>query len=367
VGQNITDWSKSGQTPTGYLESNQTNTGYFKYQSSSSEDAFSAVTTAYAVIALAGKTLPLKIAFQVSKFPFRIEGKSNTVCAGEAEGPTALDIVKNASQICGFTYHIAATSFGPYLDRISDDAAAGLIGWIYLVNFSAPSVGAADYVLKPGDSVLWFYGDYNWKPSRLLLSGTEINSGQSSTATVEYFDSNSWIALTDAQVKFGTDQIVTNGSGQASVTAADGFYQVFAEKDGFIRSNSVLLKIGNPSSTQVSLQLNVVKGQVKGSTISFTVDPSSLDFGNLSAGQSNSKTLTVTNTGTTNITMEDAVSGDDIFISNLKLDNASWQSFHKNVATSQVENVNAGITVPVNYAGGEGSKKGSITFWAVAQ
>jgi hypothetical protein len=58
---NLADWSKSGHAPSGYLESNQDQSGFFKYQSDSVEDSFSATTTAYTVIALSGKTLPLSI------------------------------------------------------------------------------------------------------------------------------------------------------------------------------------------------------------------------------------------------------------------------------------------------------------------
>ena len=61
TGNDLADWTKSDHSPTGYLESNQIGDGYFQYQFGSGEDAFSAATTAYAVIALAGKTLPLHI------------------------------------------------------------------------------------------------------------------------------------------------------------------------------------------------------------------------------------------------------------------------------------------------------------------
>ena len=58
---NPDDWTKPNGSPTSYLESNQVATGFFKYQSISTEDSFSATTTAYAVMALNGKTLPLNI------------------------------------------------------------------------------------------------------------------------------------------------------------------------------------------------------------------------------------------------------------------------------------------------------------------
>jgi len=81
---------------------------FFEYQAGSGEDGFSPITTAYAVIALQDKSLPINIfsGAPAELFDFRIEGSLEQVCAGKAAGPTALDIVKNASSLCGFTYEI---------------------------------------------------------------------------------------------------------------------------------------------------------------------------------------------------------------------------------------------------------------------
>ena len=162
VGISPSSVSKDGKSPNSYLEKNQAPSGYYKYQESSSEDTFSAITTSYAVIALSGRTLPTKTitAPQPSeKYTFRIEGKDETVCSGTVSAVTALDIVKNAKDQCGYSYTINETSFGPYLKKINDDEASGLIGWLYLVNSTSPDKGASDYQLKSGDSVVWYYGD----------------------------------------------------------------------------------------------------------------------------------------------------------------------------------------------------------------
>lgn len=365
AGVDQASWAKNGKTPVQYLESNQDNSGFFRYQSGSGEDAFSATTTAYAVIALSGKTLPIKVTSSTPKFNFRIEGKANTVCSGEVEGPTALDIVKNASLLCGFSYHIQSTSFGPYLDQIGDDLAEGLIGWLYLVNFISPPVGAVDYTLKPNDTVLWFYGDYDWKPTRLSLSQTVIESTASSTAKLEYFDAFTWSDLSDAKVYFSTQATTTDVAGQAVISTTDGYYKVFAEKEGFIRSNSVLLKIGNPTGNKTDLKVVVEKGKVEGAIISFLVDQSSLDFGNLKPGSSATKTLSIKNTGNTNLAVEGVVEGDTLFVENLSLDSASWRSFKKAVNAKESENINASLNIPVSYPN-PGTKTASITFWASA-
>ncbi len=363
---NPSTWTKSTNTPTTYLESTQAQSGYFGYQAGSAEDAFSATTTAYAVIALSGNTLPLHIISKTPTFEYRIEGKDSTVCSGRAEGPTALDVVEQASTQCGFTYHIAETSFGPYLDQIGDDTAAGLIGWLYLINYTSPSVGAAEYELQSGDSLLWYYGDFNWKPSRLSLSSDQIDSGGSTTATVEYLGDSGWTKLPDAKVFYGTSNLNSDSDGHAIITAPDGYYKVFAEKTGYIRSNGILLTVGTPTGNEVALKANFTMG-VLDANISFIVDPSSIDFGTVKPGDNSSKNFSIKNTGTVNVTVEGAIEGDNLFKDNLKFDDESWESFQKRVTVDQTQPVTAQLSIPSNYSSSEGLKSGSITFWAVGE
>lgn len=358
-------WVKNGNTPAQYLESNQDSVGFFRHQTGSAEDAFSANTTAYAVIALSGKTLPLKVATTSPTFNFRIEGKSNTVCSGKVAGPTALDIVKNASFLCGFSYHIQSTSFGSYLDQIGDDKAEGQIGWLYLVNSISPSIGAADYILKANDLILWFYGDYNWKPTRLSLDQIAVNTGGTVIAKLEYFDDNTWSVFSEAKVYIGAQIATTDASGRASISMPDGYYKIFAENDGFIRSNGELLKVGNPSDNKTELKVVVEKGKVEGTIISFLVDQSRLDFGNLKPGLSATKTLSIKNTGDTDLAVEGLVVGDALFVENLSLDSVSWRNFKKAVNVEKSESINLDLSIPADYTN-VGTKTATITFWVSA-
>jgi hypothetical protein len=370
-------WSKNGNTPKAYLESNQTAAGYFKYQADSNEDAFSATTTGYAAIALAGKFLPVKTLSGTTNqpiFDFRIEGSSDTVCTGKAAGPTALDIVKNASNQCGFTFTIQSTSFGPYLEQINNDKAAGLLGWIYHVNFISPDVGAADYQLTTGDQVLWYYGDFNWKPTRLSVSPTTVSSGASTQATAEFFTNNSWSPLAEATINVGASQTTTDGGGKASVTASDGFYKLVAEKVGFVRSNRVLVKFGNPTTGNVSLSANVQAGAVAGDddgggdggSISFIVDQSSIDFGTIQPGSTTTKEVALKNSGTSTIRVESNVEGDSLFKDNLLIGSGSWRSFGTTLNGGQNQITPLTLKVPNSY-NETGNKSGQIIFWAMAQ
>ena len=374
LGINPGTWDKSGNNPTTYLNGNQAAGGYFSYQPGFSEDAFSAVTTAYAVIALSGKTLPLHIfSAPLEEFLFRIEGNAEQICAGKVPGPTALDIVKNAALICGFAYHISDTSFGPYLDQIGSDTAQGLIGWLYLVNNLSPSVGADNYVLETGDEVLWYYGDYRWLPTRLTLDDTEISAGASATAKVEVFENGAFRALEGATVYYGANSIQTNSNGEAALTPNAGFYQIYAEKDGYVRTNKALFQVGNPESENVNLSVTVNAGQVGGETeeppqtISFTVNPSNIDFGTLNKGQNASRDLAILNNGTTNLSIETVVSGDDLFKQNLKVGDAIWSQYETDLAAGADTQTQAVLSVPTFYSGGSGEKNGILTFWATAQ
>jgi len=364
---------KSDNTPISYLESNQSDLGFFKYQSNSTEeDSFSVVTTAYAVIALQGKKLPLNIVADDTskKFSFRIEGSEETVCLGEVEGPTALDIVKNAKSICGFTYEIKDTDWGPYLKRINNDEAGGESGWLYFVNNISPSVGAASYELQSGDSVLWYYGGFEWQPTRLSLSAEQIDTNQSMTATVEILSDSSWLPLADASVYFGVDTIVTGTNGEVGISLQDGFYKVYAQKQGYIRSNSILLKVGQGVSSSVDLTVTVGDGgggDDSKDIISFIVDTDNLDFGELDPGSSVSKNITISNNGSSNIHMEALVEGDSLFTENLDLDNVSWKNFETDIAQSDSQIVDVELSIPAGYSDGSGAKSAQLTFWAIAQ
>ena len=364
---------KSGNTPISYLESNQSDQGFFKYQNDSvEEDSFSVVTTAYAVIALQGKKLPLNIVADDTseKFSFRIEGSEETVCLGEAIGPTALDIVKNAKNICGFTYEIKDTDWGPYLKRINNDEAGGESGWLYFVNNISPSVGAASYELQSGDSVLWYYGGFEWQPTRLLLSAEQIDTNQSVTATIEILSDSSWLPLADTSVYFGVDTIVTGTNGEVGISLQDGFYKVYAQKQGYIRSNSILLKVGQGVSSSVDLTVIVGDGDGGDDSkdmISFIIDTDNLDFGELDPGSSASKNITISNNGSSNIHMEALVIGSSLFTENLNLDSVSWKNFETDISQSGDQVVDVELSIPAGYSDGIGAKSAQLTFWAIAQ
>lgn len=372
LGISHSSWSKDGHSPADYLEANQTTAGYFSYQNGTAEDSFSPITTAYAAIALAGKFLPLPPLSQpaLETFDFRIEGAENQVCSGQAQGPTALAVIENASGPCGFSYHIKQASFGKYLDQINNDVASGQSGWMYLVNNSSPDVGAADYTLKQGDEVLWYFGDFGWKPTRLSANTEKTSGGGSIQTKTEYYNNGSWQALNQATITFGALSLLTDSSGNATLSAPDGFYKTSAGKPGYIRSNQILLQFGDPSTSAVNLVADIGSGQVQGtstkpSTISFTVNATSLDFGNVKPGTAVNKTLTISNNGTVGLNLAGVVAGDRAFVDYLNINGKTWQKFSTNLSAGQNEEQTLKLSIPSGYSGASGKKTGQLIFWAM--
>jgi hypothetical protein len=94
----------------------------------------------------------------------RVEGKSQTIFGAtqpRASATTALGALESASIGGEFYYHVQVTGFGPYVDHIGRNAAAGFGGWAFKVNGASPPVGADQVAVKDGDVVLWYWADFS--------------------------------------------------------------------------------------------------------------------------------------------------------------------------------------------------------------
>jgi hypothetical protein len=79
----------------------------------------------------------------------------------ELAQPTALGALEAASRAGEFFYRIRSFSFGPYVDQIGRYAGSDASGWVYKVNGVSPPVGAGEYVVREGDTVLWYYARFS--------------------------------------------------------------------------------------------------------------------------------------------------------------------------------------------------------------
>jgi len=97
----------------------------------------------------------------------RVEGLTDTMVEGSAQGATALEVVKKVLAQKGIAYNTTTSSWGEYISEIGglkeNDVAAGT-GWMYYVkNKSAvisPDSGIDTYVPKNGDEIVLYFTDF---------------------------------------------------------------------------------------------------------------------------------------------------------------------------------------------------------------
>jgi Domain of unknown function (DUF4430) len=88
---------------------------------------------------------------------------------------TPFGALERASQRGEIWYEVTSTSFGPYVSQIGRTAPSGPTGWVYKVNGVSPPVGAVDYELHDGDTVLWYFATFgpNGGPQTLVVRKTK--------------------------------------------------------------------------------------------------------------------------------------------------------------------------------------------------
>ena len=224
-------------------------------------------TTSYALPALLGKPYAVR-ALVLERLPVyvRVEGQNETVWRGEVVVSDSWVTADNSN----VTYHLAnATALGAldeasgheerfpyyatdawgglYVSSIAGEEPAGMSGWMYRVDWCSPSVGADQFILNETHrEVLWYYAvDWTDVPLNISVDKTAITAGDVFTATVEeYNDTDStWTPCPNATVHADRDY-VSGPDGTAAIRILNaGSYQVFAGKDGGIRSDKVVVQV----------------------------------------------------------------------------------------------------------------------------
>ena len=144
-----------------------------------------------ATLVVAAVLTPSALAVRVH---VRVEGKTQTIYGSTAPllegGANALTALDAASILGEFYFHLAASSFGNYVDQIGRYPAEGSSGWVFKVNGASPPVGADAVTLKPGDSVLWYYAAFGASggPPTLKLARTSLRAREAPCYEVSQFD-----------------------------------------------------------------------------------------------------------------------------------------------------------------------------------
>jgi hypothetical protein len=104
----------------------------------------------------------------LGQFETSISYPGNKIFAGainlNSSNPTALDSLTTAAAQINLLYEIKNTSLGQFVYSINGYAPSGASGWQYAVNSIVPNSGAANYQIKNGDRIQWFYGQPNTQP-----------------------------------------------------------------------------------------------------------------------------------------------------------------------------------------------------------
>jgi len=154
-----------------------------------------ALMTSYAIPALLGVPYPVAILTPEPPEPgvaidIRIEGENDTIWSGTVTvnestitddggiehplaDPTALGALDEAAKEGEFSYVVQDTAYGLYISSIDGEEPDGLAGWLYLVDYVSPMVGAADFILgestspdPPHNEILFYYGEWGEIPRR---------------------------------------------------------------------------------------------------------------------------------------------------------------------------------------------------------
>ncbi|MCD6599474.1 MAG: hypothetical protein J7L19_02725 [Dehalococcoidia bacterium] len=352
-----------------------------------------ALMTSYAITALLGVPYPVAVLQpqQGVTVDIRIEGQSSTVWSGtvtvddstiiDDQGgqhnfaePTALGALDEASQLGGFPYAVQDTAYGLYIYSINGEEPAGMAGWMYRVDYVSPMVGAADFILDqttppspPHQEILFTYSEWGQAPLKVEVDNANPGVGDIFTVTVTEYDddTSTWSPTASATVHADQDY-TTSQDGTAAITINSNMtVEVYAQKDGYIRSNHVTVVVGDGSAQpgdekDLSMKAHIIPA------ISFSISPCNINFGDLGPRDtSDPVTVTLTNEGAWNLSITTTVTdtAQDLYVEGLELDNVKWDIFSTTVMRDDTANCIATLTVPEDYTL-TGRQDGTLIFWA---
>ncbi|MDO8564636.1 MAG: DUF4430 domain-containing protein [bacterium] len=309
AGRDAGTWQKSAGTPVSHLETLKQEGGWYLYQAGGAEDSFTPVTTSYALLALSGKTLPVRVITPETpsgaSFSVQVEGKGGLLCDAEGTGVTAFDALKIAVAQCNLAYHVQSSSLGDYVDEIAGEKASGTSGWLYTINGQLASVGASAYTLAGGDAVRWYFGNFD---------GTSANELRSE------------IPLSVTIPAGGGESNNDNHNNDDNDTEEE-------------HTVSVIVEVGK------------------------TKTGSPLAFGSISRGSIETKGISVRNAGAVAATLSAGVSGDAVFRRYLRLGGVLPRDFRAELPAQGATTTTLFLSIPSDYSG-SGHKTGALIFWA---
>ncbi len=381
AGQDPTDaaWlSGSGNSSVDDLLTFQNVSGSFDWQSGNPLSPEK--MTADAILALLGQPYPVKTMEQADgeTVYVRIEGPDATVWRGEVTvtNATALGALAEASHEGSFPYTVEDFGWALAITSINDigDWNSGP-WWLYRVDYVSAAVGADAFILgettppAPPHHEVLFYTSTTWseQPMKIELDKTEVTINETFNATVTYYNDStaSWDLLANATV-YADVAYVTGPDGTAAISVDhNATIDVYAEMDGFVRSDKETVTVGSSgggnSSGEVSLEVNIIPA------IAININPDEVDFGGDLGPRdiSSAHSVVISNVGAWDVlvTAEVTDTADGLFVEGLYLDGSLWSSFSQTILRAADWTASTTLHVPEDYSG-VGAKAGTMIFWA---
>lgn len=273
----------------------------------------------------------------------------------------------------GINHKITDTSFGPYVESIAGFAGSGSAGWMYAVNGTKPGVGAAEYILKNGDEVIWFFDNFDTGPpsfpgapgtqprrAAVELSAEIITQQPAPSPSVSVISSKS-------KIKIGESVTLTwSAKNAGSVVSASPDNWAGGRLEGAIAIQPIqtttysIVVSGSPqASASVTVEVE------RTSSIIFGISANSADFGQLQPGQeSRSQSLTLQNSSASDLEITASLEqNQELFRRGLKIDDRNYDRFKERLSSNQNRNVNLTLAVPSNYST-LGRQTDTLIFWA---
>jgi hypothetical protein len=155
--------------------------------------------------------------------------------AVELSQPTPLGALEAASIRGEFSYVLLASSFGPYVTQIGRNSGTGSSGWVYKVNGVSPPVGADSYVLKDGDTVLWYYATFG--PSGGPATLDLVRAGRGCYRALSVDDTGKSTPARRVTFRLDGRRIYSHGG---RICPSGHWHELRAAKPGSVRSELVV-------------------------------------------------------------------------------------------------------------------------------
>ena len=268
-------WKNNGKSPVDFLISLQRQDGGFNW--AVGQNMNSEWMTSYIIPALLGKPYPINI-FEsddgddggdtngsVDEWTgmIRIEGKNSTVWTGivsvsestitafnESSGhmetydisyPSVLGALDEAAGVGQFSYYVV---YYPgwqafYVKTIGDDSD----WWHYWVDFMLPMVDVGHYELTENNGEILFGYLEDWSACALRIVVDKDNVSVSEEVRVRVFN-ETLAPVENALVYVGSTGYSTDENGNVTLVMSNpGEYEIYAEKNGYVRSEKVLIQV----------------------------------------------------------------------------------------------------------------------------